>query len=183
MLPVSRSENFYTLSDNQTHVRLQIYQGEGYYAAGNRQLGELIVRVPAGPAGKHFVHVTFSYDINGILHVDAESSGGDKRETVIMNPHVRLSQEELQQKIQELKNLHYVAGGSEEDHLLMAKAERLYEELLGSEREEVAQILDAYRWVINQGSSIELKKIRNHARIRLEALEHTQDNLFSGRQI
>lgn len=178
MLPVSRSESFYTLSDDQTHIRLRIYQGEGYYASENRQLGELTVRVPAGPAGKHFVHVTFAYDINGILHVDAESSGGDRRETVIMNPHVQLSEEELQEKIKELKGLRYVAGGSEEDHLLMAKAERLYEELLGREREKAAWILDAYRQVISGGNPIELKKIRSYARIQLEAMEHTWDNIF-----
>lgn len=180
MLPVSRSESFYTLSDNQTHIRLRIYQGEGYYASENRQLGELTVRVPAGPAGKHFVHVTFAYDINGILHVDAESSGGDRRETVIMNPRVQLSEEELQEKIKELKGLRYVAGGSEEDHLLMAKAERLYEELLGREREKAAWILDAYRQAISGGNPIELKKIRSYARIQLEALEHTWDNIFGG---
>lgn len=180
MLPVSRSESFYTLSDNQTHIRLRIYQGEGYYASENRQLGEVTVRVPAGPAGKHFVHVTFAYDINGILHVDAESSGGDRRETVIMNPRVQLSEEELQEKIKELKGLRYVAGGSEEDHLLMAKAERLYEELLGREREKAAWILDTYRQAISGGNPIELKKIRSYARIQLEALEHTWDNIFGG---
>lgn len=181
MLPVSRSETFYTLSDNQTHIRLRIYQGEGYYASENRQLGELTVRVPAGPAGKHSVFVTFAYDINGILHVDAESSGGDRRETVIMNPHVQLSEEEVQEKVAELKKLRYVASGSEEDHLLMAKAERLYEELLGSEREEAARILDAYRHAIREGSPIELKKIRGYARTRLNALERAWDSIFGVR--
>lgn len=181
MLPVSRSETFYTLSDNQTHIRLRIYQGEGYYASENRQLGELTVRVPAGPAGKHSVFVTFAYDINGILHVDAESSGGDRRETVIMNPHVQLSEEEVQEKVAELKKLRYVASGSEEDHLLMAKAERLYEELLGSEREEAARILDAYRYAIREGSPIELKKIRGYARTRLNALERAWDFVFGVR--
>ncbi len=180
MLPVSRSETFYTLSDKQTHIRLRIYQGEGYYASENRQLGELTVRVPAGPAGKHSAFVTFAYDINGILHVDAESSGGDRRETVIMNPHVQLSEEELQEKVEELKRLRFVAGGSEEDHLLMAKAERLYEELLGWEREEAARILDAYRQAVSEGSPIELKKIRSYARKRLNELEHGWDDIFGG---
>lgn len=178
MLPVSRSETFYTLSEGQTHIRLGIYQGEGYYASENRQLGELMVRVPAGPAGKHSVFVTFAYDINGILHVDAESSGGDRRETIIMNPHVQFSEEELQEKVEELKKLRFVAEGSEEDHLLMAKAERLYEELLGGEREEAAWILEAYRQAVGEGSTIELKKIRNYARKRLNELERAWDNIF-----
>lgn len=178
MLPVSRSETFYTLSDGQTHIRLRIYQGEGYYASENRQLGELTVRVPAGPAGKYSVFVTFAYDINGILHVDAIGSGGDRRETIIMNPHVQLSEEELREKVEELKKLRFVAGGSEEDHLLMAKAERLYEELLGGEREEAAGILEAYRQAVGEGSPIELKKIRNYARKRLNELEREWDNIF-----
>lgn len=178
MLPVSRSETFYTLSDNQIYIRLRIYQGEGYYASENRQLGELTVRVPSGAAGEHSVFVTFAYDINGILHVDAQSSGGDRRETVIMNPHVQLSEEEVREKVTELKKLRYVEGGSEEDHFLMAKAERLYEELLGGEREEAARILDVYRQAIREGSPIQRQKVRSYARMRLEALERSRDDIF-----
>lgn len=171
MLPASRSDTFYTLHDHQTHIRLEIYQGEGYYASDNRKLGELTVRVPSGLAGKHFVKVNFAYDIDGILHVDAKSSGGDECSRVIVNPRVQLSEEELLQKTQELKRLSFAAEGSEEDHLLMAKAERLFAELTGYGREQAALLLQSYRHVLQYGDRIALMKMRRDARVRVKALE------------
>lgn len=171
MLPISRMETFYTLSDNQSHIRIQIYQGEGYYAAENQKLGELTVRVPQAKAGQQSVDVTFAYDINGILHVEARSSGGDTRGTVIVNPKVQLGSAELAEKVEMLKDLKFAAEGSEEDHLLMAKAERLYAELTGREREEAAMLLNEYRRILRQGDVIERKKIRKFARTKLDAWE------------
>lgn len=171
MLPTSRSETFYTLSDNQTHIRLQIFQGESYYASENLKLGELMVRVPMGRAGQQYVNVHFAYDINGILHVDAKSSGGDTQDTVIVNPKVQLNEKELREKVDMLKQLRFAAEGSEEDHLLMAKAERLYAELTGPEREQAAALLASYQKVLKGGELIELKKQRKAARALTECWE------------
>ncbi|MBO5033141.1 MAG: Hsp70 family protein [Lachnospiraceae bacterium] len=171
MLPTSRTETFYTLYDNQTHIRLQIFQGEGYYASENLKLGELMVRVPRGRAGQHYVKVCFAYDINGILHVDAESSGGDFQDTVIVNPSVQLDEAELLEKVEMLKHLRFIEEGSEEDHLLMAKMERLYEELIGSEREQVAELLAGYQKVLQCRDQIELRKLRKFAKVQTQNWE------------
>lgn len=171
MLPVSRKETFYTLSDLQTSIRLAIYQGEEYYAAENRKLGEMMMRVPADAAGEQFVDVTFAYDINGILHVEARASGGDYRETVIVNPKLQLGEEELQKKVEELRHLPYAAEGNQEDFLYIAKVERIYAELTGARREQAARLLDAYRQVLRQGSLIERQKMRNYAHEQIEVWE------------
>lgn len=171
MLPVSRKETFYTLSDLQTSIRLAIYQGEEYYAAENRKLGEMMMRVPADAAGEQFVDVAFAYDINGILHVEAKASGGDYRETVIVNPKLQLGEEELQKKVEELKHLPYAAEGNQEDFLYIAKAERIYAELTGARREQAARLLDVYRQVLRQGDLIERQKMRNYAHEQIEVWE------------
>lgn len=171
MLPTSRSETFYTLSDNQAHIRLQIYQGESYYAAENRKLGELTLRVPMGRAGSQWVKVCFAYDIDGILHVEAESSGKDARSTVIVNPKVQMAEEELEDKVDMLKTLRFITRGSEEDHLLMAKAERLYAELTGSEREQAARLIGYYQQTLERGDRIEIRKLRKMAAETLAAWE------------
>lgn len=171
MLPISRSETFYTLYDNQIHISVQVYQGEGYYTAENQKLGELMVRVPSGRAGEQSVDVAFSYDINGILHIEVKSSGGDMRETVIVNPKVQLNEDELKEKVEELKKLHFASEGSEEDHLLMAKAERLYAELAYPERDHAAKLISDYRQALQNGDIIERKKMRNYARAHIEAWE------------
>ncbi len=171
MLPVSRKETFYTLSDFQTSIRLAIYQGEEYYAAENRKLGEMMMRVPADAAGEQFVDVAFAYDINGILHVEARASGGDYRETVIVNPKLQLGEDELQKKVEELKHLPYAAEGNQEDFLYIAKVERIYAELTGARREQAARLLDIYRQVLRQGNLIEREKMRNYAHGQIEAWE------------
>ncbi len=171
MLPVSRKETFYTLSDFQTSIRLAIYQGEEYYAAENRKLGEMMMRVPADAAGEQFVDVAFAYDINGILHVEARASGGDYRETVIVNPKLQLGEDELQKKVEELKHLPYAAEGNQEDFLYIAKVERIYAELTGARREQAAWLLDVYRQVLRQGNLIEREKMRNYAHGQIEAWE------------
>lgn len=171
MLPVSRKETFYTLSDFQTSIRLAIYQGEEYYAAENRKLGEMMMRVPADAAGEQFVDVAFAYDINGILHVEARASGGDYRETVIVNPKLQLGEDELQKKVEELKHLPYAAEGNQEDFLYIAKVERIYAELTGARREQAARLLDVYRQVLRQGNLIEREKMRNYAHGQIEAWE------------
>jgi len=171
MLPTSKSETFYTLSDRQTHIRLQIFQGESYYASENLKLGELMVRVPMGNAGQHYAKVHFAYDINGILHVDAKSSGGDVQETIIVNPKVQLEEQELLEKVEMLKQLRFIEEGSEEDHLLMAKAERLYAELTGFEREQAAALLADYQNVLQRGDRVELMKLRKIAKDLTDAWE------------
>jgi molecular chaperone HscC len=171
MLPASRGETFYTLQDHQTAIRLDVYQGEGYYASENRKIGELLMHVPPKAAGEEWVYVVFSYDINGILHVEAECKGGDKRETVIVNPKVRLGDEELQRKVQELKNLRFAAHGSQEDMLYIAKAERLYMELIGKDREQVAEFISRYRQILRQADLIERKRMRNYACEKIQEWE------------
>lgn len=171
LLPASRSDTFYTLYDNQLALRLEIYQGEAYYAGENLKLGEVRIRVPPGPAGSQFVRVRFTYDINGILQVEAESSGGERRGAVIVNPKLRLSQEELALRLQELEQVRLTAQGAPEDRLLLERAERLYTECLGPRRQAAQQVLTLFRRALEEGGRIELEKARRWAARQLEAIE------------
>lgn len=171
MLPVSRRDTFYTLCDHQTVIRLTIYQGEGYYASENHRIGEMMMCVPAAPAGEQYVEVTFSYDINGILHVDAKASGGDCRETVIVNPKLGIGEEELRKKVEELKALPFAEEGDQEDFLHMAELERIYSEFNGVERERAARLLEVYGQILRQGNLIERKKMRKYVREQVAVWE------------
>ena len=171
MLPASHRDYFYTLSDNQEWIRFQIYQGESYYAEENRKLGELTVRVPADRAGIQYAEVNFAYDINGILHVEAKSSGGDVRETVIVNPKVHLKEEELKQKVEELRQLQFAGEDDQEDLLLMARAERLFIELTGERRKQVGMVLSRLQHTMKNGGLVERKKLRREVTAWLEGIE------------
>ena len=71
-LPTSKVENYYTVSNGQDRLRIQVYQGDAMYCRDNLKLGELDLPVPPAPAGKEGGAVRFTYDINGILEVEAK---------------------------------------------------------------------------------------------------------------
>jgi molecular chaperone HscC len=70
-IPVSRVEQVATMIPNQTAIQVKIYQGEGRRVEDNLFLGEFEVKgIPPGPAGQS-VDVRFTYDLNGVLEVEA----------------------------------------------------------------------------------------------------------------
>ena len=70
-IPVSKEETVQTVYPNQRHVEVRIYQGESRKVEDNLLLGRLeVTGIPAGPSGQ-LVHLRFTYDLNGILEVEA----------------------------------------------------------------------------------------------------------------
>ncbi len=143
MLPVSHSSRFYTLHDGQEYLKFEFYQGEDYFVAGNLKLGELQVRVPRGAAGSQWAEVVFTYDIDGILHVSVESSGGDKRETVILNPNLNLSEEEMEKAMERINSIRLTTE-AHRDQRLFTQALSLYEQLGDERRAELGRGLAMY---------------------------------------
>ena len=130
MLPASHQECFYTLHNHQNRLRFEIYQGEGYFASENLKLGELEVQVPPGLAGEQSALVTFTYDIDGILHVSAKSSGGDYRDTLLLNPNLHLSEEGQAEAMERIRQIQLAAQGSQKEQLLLERGLRLYEQTI-----------------------------------------------------
>ncbi len=70
-LPASKSEMVYTLYDNQTSARVEVYQGEGERPEQNIYLGEFMVEgLSHAPEGNPVI-IHFDLDLNGMLKVTA----------------------------------------------------------------------------------------------------------------
>ena len=70
-LPVTRSEEFSTLYDNQTRVEVNIFQGENPDVRNNIKIGKFVVEgLSKSPAGNRVID-RMSLDLNGILTVTA----------------------------------------------------------------------------------------------------------------
>ena len=84
VIPVSRSEFFYTLTPAQDAVDVEVFQGEEPVATRNTRLGEVRFAglSPSPDGGQREVLVAFDYDINGILHVAAVDRRTGRREEV-----------------------------------------------------------------------------------------------------
>lgn len=171
MLPASHRGTFYTMYDNQRALRFEIYQGEGYFASENLKLGEVEVQVPPGPSGEQSATVTFTYDINGILHVSAQSSGGDYRDKLILNPNLHLSESEREKAMARINEIQLAAQGSQKEQLLLERALRLYEQAMGRRRELAASLITTWKTTMDRGSPIDRERAYGWIREQLDALE------------
>jgi molecular chaperone DnaK len=74
-IPTMAAKVFHTVKDNQTEVRIKIYQGDAREAAKNYLLGEFVLDgLPEGPRGHAKVRVSFSLDASGMVNVTATAS-------------------------------------------------------------------------------------------------------------
>ncbi|MCA1785473.1 MAG: Hsp70 family protein, partial [Desulfobacteraceae bacterium] len=84
-LPVSHTENFYTMIDNQKMALIQVFQGENSHALDNILIGSYQFDLSDTPAGS-MVSLTYDLDVNGILQLTAvEKDGGKTLNAVIDN--------------------------------------------------------------------------------------------------
>ena len=175
MLPASHQERFYTLHNNQNSLRFEIYQGEGYFASENLKLGELEVQVPPGLAGEQSALVTFTYDIDGILHVSARSSGGDYRDKLILNSKLHLTEAEKVRAMERIKQIQLAAQGSQKEQLLLERGLRLYEQTTGQRREMAAGLVSYWKQMLDRGNLIERERSYEWVKERLDWLEAQTD--------
>ena len=74
-IPLSISKKYYTVSDDQTTMKIDIYEGENNFVKYNHLLKQCnISNLKKRPKGKKDVTITLDIDINGILTVNAKES-------------------------------------------------------------------------------------------------------------
>ena len=159
-VPTSRSEYFYTIEDYQSQVTVGIYQGESLNIDDNLFLGEFLLDVPQNLAGKEAINVRFTYDINGILEVEAKVvSTGVKKSKLIINGD--LSEEEKNEKIKMLEEIKIQSENKNKDKLLLERANRIYAEIVNTEiRNHISDYLENYQMVVTTGDRIRIQKVK-----------------------
>ena len=145
VIPVSRSEVYTTLTDNQESVEIEIFQGDNTIAQENVPLGSFRIEgLPSRPAGEVQVEVHFDFDLNGILTVTAtEKSEGRTAALVVNNASSsRLDSHELQQSRAEIESL-FNRGEpvSLSDEELLDLGKRALETLEGEAYERLCSLL------------------------------------------
>ncbi len=80
-IPVTRSELFYTVQDQQRQVDISVYQGESEIPEDNTLIGTLDLALVPAPAGSPIL-IEYSYDLNGIIHVKVEQKGYSRKREV-----------------------------------------------------------------------------------------------------
>ncbi len=186
-LPVSKGDVFYTTVDNQSEVKVRIYQGEEPLAEDNIFIGDFLVKgLSMVPEGNEIV-LNLDLDINGILKVTAIEKRTGLSKVVTMDtknikPHLDIEQaqkniasllidksesdEEFEEEEISDVNFKIIEGEGTDKQPLLAKAKDLRkraEKLLSSIGEEDAQeirdLLDKSREAINAGDTKRLAEI------------------------
>ncbi len=148
-LPCSRTREYVTVEDYQTDMTFPIYQGDNMIASDNLLLGTLELHdLPKAPAGKVGARVTFLYDINGILDIRIVS-GEQALHKAIINKKMGLSEQELETRLLELRQMTLSSMEDENVRYLMEKSQRLYRECSPAVREYIAQQISRFRQIIS----------------------------------
>ena len=173
-LPCSRSRLYSTARDFQDTMEFRIYQGESIMVRDNLLLGTLrLDGLPKLPAGEVSAVATFLYDINGILDIHVDTQGKSVHK-VIMNRKIGLSEEQLEERIKELKSMVMYPKGKERDRLLIERARRVYMESTGQARENLEQEIRRYESLLSCGKEKEIRQGFVRLLLLLESLEQNQ---------
>ncbi|QBG34934.1 molecular chaperone HscC [Litorilituus sediminis] len=159
IVPISVERDLYTSKDNQTAMRVDIYQGEHRQVDKNICLGEINVSVPKDKAGKQPVTVRYSYDMSGLLEVDVKvKSTGKTYNKVILNAPGALTDEQINRAKATLQKLKFHPRNSEKNRVLVARAERIYSSSLGYQREEISQLLSRFEHTLDSQNPREIQR-------------------------
>ncbi len=111
-IPTKKSQVFSTYADNQTQVKIRIFQGERAMTRDCDLLGEFdLGGIPPMPRGVPQIEIAYDVDANGILNVSAsEKSTGKSNKITITNDKSR-SKAEIERMVQEAEK--YAAADKE----------------------------------------------------------------------
>ncbi|MGF1615896.1 MAG: Hsp70 family protein [Gammaproteobacteria bacterium] len=176
-IPVSKSEVFYTMLDNQKAVDVKIYQGEDPDAQRNVLIGRFLVEgLSKVPAGNPIV-MQLSLDLDGVLNVSArEKKTGLEKAITIDNALRRYAQAEMEaararigalfegeaelvetmqaEESDEAKTQH----ARVQARALVEKAERMLQDATPEDREDMVNLIESIKDAMDAGDNAAMKK-------------------------
>ncbi|MEO5369495.1 MAG: Hsp70 family protein [Magnetococcus sp. DMHC-1] len=182
-IPVSRSEVYFTMSDNQQIVDVSIYQGEHPDALQNIKIGDFRVEgLSAVPSGNEII-LRLDLDLDGILRVTArEKRTGLEKHITIENAMTKLGEQHLNEARSRVAAL-FADNADEADETedaddqgnpvstpatnhqevvqakaLVEKAERMLEQATPDDREEMVNLVEQIRDGLAAGDTAAVKK-------------------------
>ena len=162
VIPTSRVQRFQTLSDRQRYINVEVFQGEHSLCKDNRKLGEFrVTDLPPRPAGEVDVDVRFSYDLNGLLEVEATVvDTGRKFSAVFEQTPGRLTRAQIEAARKGLERLKFHPREALPNVTALTRAEALYVELVGVPREELGGALAAFRAALERQDPALIDEVR-----------------------
>jgi molecular chaperone HscC len=142
VIPTTQSTIVSTLDANQTSLDLHVYEGESRMVKDNRLLGKLKVNgIPRGPAGQPVI-VRMTFDLNGILEVEAVLETGKTFTTILTRNSKALTEKELEAAAARLARIKKDPHDRPRVRDAKARAEVLLREVGPAHRKRIEEALD-----------------------------------------
>ena len=174
-IPASRVKRVSTVSYGQKSVDLNIYQGEGRKVTDNLLIGSFKAKgIPDGPAGQE-VDVRFTYDLNGVLEVEATIVATGFKVTHVLTRYAKtLGPEQLKAALLQLQQLKVHPRDQLPSQNTLKRAERIYSELPPRLRDQLGEFIAEFEGALLSQDP----KIVENVRRELESfLDRVEDNL------
>ena len=128
--------------------------------------------VPPKKAGEESIDVTYTYDVNSILEVKVRvNSTGVSKKVIIQKHDSQMTEEEAEQRMEELNHLKIHPRDHEANKLLLLRGERMYEEATGDLRKELDLMLSDFEAVLNKQEKGAIEQARNDLKLTLDEIE------------
>ena len=170
-LPSSREEVYVNAHDRQKRITLQIYQGEAMYAEENLYLGEIMFDIPPMAAGQVQCFVRFTYDINGVLEVEAKIPLiKEEKKLVIVNKDLDMTQEEIKEKLKEFESIKSPFE-DERNTYILEWGERLFKQTNSEKvREDLVKRLQYFQYIM-ENDPYRIPKVRKYTTVFFASIE------------
>lgn len=101
-IPTEESHTFTTIRENQTSVKIIVFQGESIRADENELLGEFVLSgIRNAPAGSVEIDVTFDISVDGIVSVSARDKATGNVQSITVTATSGLTDDEIENMIAE----------------------------------------------------------------------------------
>ena len=173
-IPASRVKTVHTVSPNQKVVEVEVYQGEHSLCRDNRLLGKFKVdRLPQRPAGEVSIDVRFTYDINGLLEVEATVVDTKEKKSILLeNAPGRMSAGQIAEARRAFERLKFHPRDALPNTTAIERAETCYVGLTGVAREELGHAMSVFRAALDSQDAKLIEQMRGELVNLLERLRH-----------
>jgi molecular chaperone HscC len=172
VVPVSRVKRYWPMSEGQRLLEIVVYQGEARLVKDNVKLGALRIDLEPGPIDANAVDVRFTYDANGLLQVEAKlERSGEVRALVIEGNPGLLSEAEIAARFAALAELKIHPRDRIENRTLLARGERLYQQLRGDMREFLGQQVMRFEQILDTQDARTIAPAAREFRTLLDDIE------------
>lgn len=176
IVPISRLEEVQTVEPGQQRVTVQVFQGESPMVEDNVSLGELQVKVPYNRDECEQIDVRFSYDVSGLLEVEARTSDGRTSRLVITALSGELTPQELKQRIAELEKLKVHPRDQLPNIDILARLKKCYAMSLADDRELIMDWITEFDAALARQNPREISMARMDIAARIDEYENHYGN-------